>query len=58
MGAPQIIVIVLFACWLLIAADKHGQPKEPSRHNLAVTVVVVLIWTGLLQWGGFFGGAS
>lgn len=55
MGAPQIIVIGIFALRLLVAADKHGQPKEPDTHNLAVSVIVTAIWAVLLWWGGFFG---
>ena len=58
MGAPQIIVIALFACQLLLAADKHGQPKPDDKYNLAVAVIRIGIWASLLWWGGFFGGAS
>jgi hypothetical protein len=52
MGAPQIIMIVLYALGLAVTAEKHGEPR--SNHNLGSQAVATAISAGLLYWGGFF----
>lgn len=53
MGAPQIIVIVLYSISLCIAANQHGKPKE-GKYNFWVSLIAMGIEVGLLIWGGFF----
>lgn len=53
MGAPQVIMIVLYAITLLLAAYEHGEPYEYNKsfwHSLIGSAIVF----GLLIWGGFF----
>ena len=54
MGAPQIIVIIIYAMAIGIEATRHGQPKE-GNHNVLTTLISVAINVAILWWGGFFG---
>lgn len=65
MGAPQIIVIVLFAIRIAVNAVKDGEPVDDpgkpakySKYSFARAVVNVAIFASLLWWGGFFGSAT
>ena len=53
MGAPQIIIIVLYSISLCIAANQHGKTIE-RKHNFWVSLIAIGIEVGLLIWGGFF----
>lgn len=54
MGAPQIIMIVLFAMSFTIALLKHGEYRT-DKHSVWATLLGGVIEFGLLKWGGFFG---
>lgn len=59
MGAPQIIVIVLWAIALGICVAKDGQPKtaldgSAEKYSFVLQLVRTAIWAPLLWWGGFF----
>lgn len=53
MGAPQVIIIVLYAITLLLSAYNHGKPHE-NNQNFWVSLIGTGIIFGLLIWGGFF----
>jgi len=53
MGVPQIIFIVLLSMQLGMAIAKHGEPRLPYHAGWAVANIILV--TGLLYWGGFFG---
>lgn len=53
MGTPQIIYICITALGLLVAANKHGKPKE-GNESFWITFTAVIIGYSLLIWGGFF----
>ena len=53
MGAPQIIIIVLYSISLCIAANQHGKTIE-RKDNFWISLVSIGIIVGLLIWGGFF----
>lgn len=57
MGWPQIIVISLFFLRLIVIAAKDGEPKEPDTYRFGASFMAVVIWTGLLWWGGFWSAA-
>ena len=54
MEAPQIIMICLFVFNLAINMAKHGEIKE-EKYNAGIAFLSIIINTGLLWWGGFFG---
>lgn len=54
MEAPQIIMICLFVFDLAINMAKHGETKE-EKYNAGIAFLSIIINTGLLWWGGFFG---
>jgi hypothetical protein len=55
MGAPQIIVIVMFALQLSLNATKDHEPlPEPHVYHFGKACFRVAVWAGLLWWGGFF----
>lgn len=51
---PQIIVVGLYLLSLGSEMAKHGEPKEAGKHNAWSTLIILLIMTSLLWWGGFF----
>lgn len=53
MGAPQIIVIVLYALSLGINMARHGKPRK-DKYSLPQAIFGTIIMFGLLIWGGFF----
>lgn len=53
MGAPQIIIIVLYTLSLWINLDKYTQDKQ-SGSSFAGSVAAIALQVGLLAWGGFF----
>jgi uncharacterized membrane protein YoaK (UPF0700 family) len=55
MGAPQIIVIALFALSLGVAIAEHGKEKK-YKFNAMLVVLQEAVVTALLIWGGFFNG--
>ena len=54
MNAPQIIVICIMALSLGIGIEQHGKEKT-GKNNIWTTLLSVVIWVGLLIWGGFWG---
>lgn len=54
MGAPQIILICIWAVAVGIGLTEHGKPKE-GKYSVFTTLIGIAINTGLLYWGGFFG---
>ena len=60
MGAPQIIVIILWAITFTVHAMKHGEHNLgkaglPRRYNVNHTLIGIILFGALLYWGGFFG---
>lgn len=53
MGAPQIIMIVLFSISGTVTLLNHGKPKE--NYNFFMWILASVIELALLFWGGFFG---
>lgn len=53
MGAPQIIIIAIYALSVGIDIAKHGEPKT-GRYNAAASLIGSAIGLSLLYWGGFF----
>jgi hypothetical protein len=53
MGAPQIIMIILFALSLGINLSKHGEAKI-GTYSFPLALVSVIIEVTILWWGGFF----
>jgi len=54
MGAPQIILIALYALSLGLHLAKHGE-RHIGRYNFFITLISCTIEMLLLKWGGFFG---
>lgn len=54
MGAPQIILIVLYALSLGMVISKHGEEKTNEKYNAWAGLIGTAIQIGLLIWGGFF----
>ena len=53
MGAPQIIMIVIFSISLTLSMLDHGKPKT-GKESFFAALVNTAITVGLLIWGGFF----
>lgn len=53
MSTPAIIYLILSGMGLLIAANKHGKPKEGNENFWYTFISVCIVWP-LLWWGGFF----
>lgn len=53
MGAPQIILCIVFSITVGIAIYKHGETKE-SKYNAYGEIATSLFWLLILAWGGFF----
>lgn len=58
MGAPQIIIIILYSLSFLVSLSNAIKEKEPTKIAAGCigSVVGIGITVGLLIWGGFFGG--
>lgn len=54
LGAPQIIVLVIYIISLGIHMAKHGEPQN-TKYNFWVGLFSTAINIALLWWGGFFG---
>lgn len=52
LGAPQIILIVLFLLSIVYAAVQHGEPRE--NYNVWRVFWSAILELALLTWGGFF----
>lgn len=53
-GAPQIIMICLYAFDLIYTAVHHGDSKVDEKYNVWITIIGITISAALLTWGGFF----
>lgn len=53
MGAPQIILIILYTLSIICNGFLHGRPKE-GTYNVGAALLSTAITFGLLVWGGFF----
>lgn len=53
MGAPQIILIIIYVFGLGISLAQHGEIKT-KRENFWISLFAVAIQIALLIWGGFF----
>jgi hypothetical protein len=53
MGAPQIIVIVLYALSVGVVLSRHGKP-ETGNHNVWSSLLTIAVMSALLWWGGFW----
>lgn len=49
---PQVVAILLLGIELGITATLNGKPRPPF--SVVSSVVSILLWVGLLYWGGFF----
>lgn len=47
----QILIIALFSVNLLMAAHKHGKPKEEGTHNFWYSFFSVALYAGILYLG-------
>lgn len=58
MGAPQIIVIILYSLSFLVNLLNALKEKDPTKIAAGCigSVVGTGMMAGLLLWGGFFGG--
>lgn len=55
MGAPQIVLIVIFAMALGMHASNHGDPyPDDYKFNFWGKLVAVGIYVTILWWGGFW----
>ena len=54
MGAPQIIIIVLWTMAFMLNLLKHGQPTK-IKYHAGRKLLQIIIFGSLLIWGGFFG---
>ena len=54
MKAPQIDMICFMVLNLWIGFSQHGKEKT-SKESFWVSLIAVIIQTGILIWGGFFG---
>ena len=50
----KILLIALYAISLLLSANMHGKPRG-GTYNFWTDLIGMVINTGLLWWGGFFG---
>ena len=56
LGIPQIIWIVLAFFLIGNHAIHHGQNMNTDvKYNVWIELVVMILYTALLAWGGFFG---
>ena len=56
LGVPQIIWIVLVFILIGNHAIHHGQKMHTDiKYNVWLELVVMILYTALLAWGGFFG---
>ena len=53
MGAPEIIMICLYAITLYEHITKDGEPRE-GQYSWIGALIGTGIGVGLLWWGGFF----
>ena len=54
MHAPQITWLCMIALSLGIGLAKHGEPRP--NYSFFSILISAAIETGILIWGGFFGG--
>ena len=57
MGAPQVIVVCLFTMGFTLNAIKHGQSRARDKYSVWAYMLRIVVWAGLLWWGGFFTNA-
>ena len=56
LGIPQIIWIVLAFVLIGNHAIHHGQKMNTDiKYNVWIELIVMILYTALLVWGGFFG---
>lgn len=56
LGIPQIIWIVLAFFLIGNHAIHHGQKMNTNiKFNVWIELIVMILYTALLAWGGFFG---
>lgn len=56
LGIPQIIWIVLAFVLIGNHAIHHGQKMNTDiKYNVWIELIVMILYTALLTWGGFFG---
>lgn len=53
LGAPQLILLGIYAWNLVYAAVHHGQPRDDA-YSAWVTLAAVAFNVTVLAWGGFF----
>lgn len=51
---PQIIVLAIGLWYFGREHARHGQDKEPEKHNAGIVLFAMLLNWALLYWGGFF----
>jgi hypothetical protein len=55
LGAPQIIILVLYILTIGLSIASHGKLRtRPVNAVVAVPMVIAILV--VLYWGGFFGG--
>lgn len=56
LGIPQIIWIVLAFILIGNHVIHHGQKMNIDiKYNVWIELIVMILYTALLAWGGFFG---
>ena len=53
LGAPQMILIVVWALMFAFVIVNHGKPRD-GHWNAYTYIIVVVLYGLLLWWGGFF----
>lgn len=51
-GVPQIVMLVIYICNVMLSAVHHGEEQEP--YNVWITMLGIAINFAILKWGGFF----
>ena len=55
MGAPQIVMIVLFTISLTSSIFEDQKQPKGSRTNFISTFLATIVQVLILAWGGFWG---
>lgn len=53
MGAPQIVMIVLFSLKVVLGLLLHKVPHQ-GENNAFINLASVVFYAALLYWGGFW----
>ena len=51
-GIPQMVVLFIYLCNVVLSAVHHGEEQGP--YNVWATMFGVAVSFAILKWGGFF----